>query len=59
MTNYLIRRGFQMVIVVIVATMAIYGLLNAVGWIWLRGETRWLREYLKQRQTSGTDDSRG
>ena len=30
MTNYLIRRGFQMIIVVIVATMAIYGLLNAV-----------------------------
>lgn len=30
MTNYLIRRGFQMVIVVIVATIAIFGLLNAV-----------------------------
>ncbi|MAT99922.1 MAG: ABC transporter permease, partial [Anaerolineaceae bacterium] len=30
MTNYLIRRGFQMVIVVILATIAIYGLLNAV-----------------------------
>ena len=30
MTNYLIRRGFQMVIVVILATIAIYLLLNAV-----------------------------
>jgi ABC-type dipeptide/oligopeptide/nickel transport system permease component len=30
MTNYLIRRGFQMVIVVILATITIYGLLNAV-----------------------------
>lgn len=30
MTNYLIRRGFQMIIVVIVATIAIYALLNAV-----------------------------
>ena len=30
MTNYLIRRGFQMVIVVIFATIAIYILLNAV-----------------------------
>ena len=30
MTNYLIRRGFQMVLVVILATIAIYGLLNAV-----------------------------
>ena len=30
MTNYLIRRGFQMVIVVLFATVAIYGLLNAV-----------------------------
>lgn len=30
MTNYLIRRGFQMVIVVMLATIAIYGLLNAV-----------------------------
>ena len=30
MTNYLIRRGFQMVIVVIAATIAIYLLLNAV-----------------------------
>ncbi|MCA9958829.1 MAG: ABC transporter permease [Anaerolineales bacterium] len=30
MTNYLIRRGFQMVIVVIVATIAIFALLNAV-----------------------------
>ena len=30
MTNYLIRRGFQMVIVVLLATIAIYLLLNAV-----------------------------
>ena len=30
MTNYLIRRGFQMVGVVIAATIAIYLLLNAV-----------------------------
>ena len=30
MTNYLIRRGFQMIIVVFFATIAIYGLLNAV-----------------------------
>ena len=30
MTNYLIRRGFQMTVVVILATIAIYGLLNAV-----------------------------
>ncbi|MCA9947357.1 MAG: ABC transporter permease [Anaerolineales bacterium] len=30
MTNYLIRRSFQMVLVVILATIAIYGLLNAV-----------------------------
>ena len=30
MTNYLIRRGFQMVLVVLFATIAIYGLLNAV-----------------------------
>ena len=30
MTNYLIRRWFQMVLVVILATIAIYGLLNAV-----------------------------
>ena len=30
MTNYLIRRGFQMVIVVIAATIAIFLLLNAV-----------------------------
>lgn len=30
MTNYLIRRSFQMVLVVLLATIAIYGLLNAV-----------------------------
>ncbi len=30
MTNYLIRRGFQMVMVVVAATIAIYVLLNAV-----------------------------
>ncbi|MCA9947356.1 MAG: ABC transporter permease, partial [Anaerolineales bacterium] len=30
MTNYLIRRGFQMVLVVLLATIAIYLLLNAV-----------------------------
>ena len=30
MTNYLIRRGFQMVLVVLFATIAIYALLNAV-----------------------------
>lgn len=30
MTNYLIRRSFQMILVVILASMAIYGLLNAV-----------------------------
>ncbi|MCA9955134.1 MAG: hypothetical protein KC434_10470, partial [Anaerolineales bacterium] len=30
MTNYLIRRGFQMVLVVILATITIYLLLNAV-----------------------------
>ena len=30
MTNYLIRRGFQMILVVILATIAIYLLLNAV-----------------------------
>ncbi|GJM40364.1 MAG: ABC transporter permease [Ardenticatenaceae bacterium] len=30
MTNYLIRRGFQMVLVVLLATIAIYALLNAV-----------------------------
>jgi peptide/nickel transport system permease protein len=30
MTNYLIRRGFQMLLVVFAATIAIYGLLNAV-----------------------------
>jgi peptide/nickel transport system permease protein len=30
MTNYLIRRGFQMILVVIFATMAIYLLLNAI-----------------------------
>lgn len=30
MTNYLIRRSFQMIIVVLLATLAIYGLLNAV-----------------------------
>ena len=30
MTNYLIRRGLQMVLVVIMATIAIFGLLNAV-----------------------------
>ena len=30
MTNYLIRRGFQMIMVVILATMAIYLLLNAI-----------------------------
>lgn len=30
MTNYLIRRGFQMILVVLMATVAIYGLLNAV-----------------------------
>ncbi len=30
MTNYLIRRTFQMIIVVLFATVAIYGLLNAV-----------------------------
>lgn len=30
MTSYLIRRGFQMILVVIMATIAIFGLLNAV-----------------------------
>lgn len=30
MTSYLIRRGFQMIMVVILATIAIFGLLNAV-----------------------------
>ena len=30
MTTYLIRRGFQMVFVVFLATIAIFGLLNAV-----------------------------
>ena len=30
MTSYLIRRGFQMIFVVILATIAIFGLLNAV-----------------------------
>ncbi|MAT99923.1 MAG: ABC transporter permease [Anaerolineaceae bacterium] len=30
MTNYLIRRSFQMVLVILLATIAIYGLLNAV-----------------------------
>ncbi|RMG93421.1 MAG: diguanylate cyclase, partial [Chloroflexi bacterium] len=30
MTNYLIRRGVQMVLVVFLATIAIYILLNAV-----------------------------
>lgn len=30
MTNYLIRRGFQMILVILLATIAIYGLLNAV-----------------------------
>ena len=30
MTNYLIRRGLQMIVVVFFATIAIYGLLNAV-----------------------------
>ena len=30
MTNYLIRRSFQMILVVLLATIAIYALLNAV-----------------------------
>jgi peptide/nickel transport system permease protein len=30
MTSYLIRRGFQMILVVLIATVAIFGLLNAV-----------------------------
>ena len=29
--------------------VVLWGLLNAFGWLWIRGETRWLREYLEQR----------
>lgn len=30
------------------------GIFNAVGLLWLRGETRWLREYLRQRRDGGS-----
>ena len=30
-----------------------WGVLNAVGLLWLRGETRWLRAYLEGRKSSG------
>jgi hypothetical protein len=37
--------------------VVLYGLLNLTGWLWLRGETLWLRKYLADRAAGKRDPS--